>query len=170
MEVTDPSAPPSSPVPLSAHHNTSNFDCGVEQLTVWLRRRAMSNQLSGASRTYVVCRGNDVVGYYALATGSVERQSVRSAVARQMPEQIPVILLARLALDRSLHGQGFGADLLQDALGRCLQIADIAGVRAVLVHAIDDKAASFYRRHGFRPCPVSDLTMTVTIKDLRASL
>lgn len=170
MEVTGPAAPPSAPVPLSAHHDTSNFDCGVEQLTIWLRRRAMANQLSGASRTYVVCRGTEVVGYYALATGSVERRSVPSPVARQMPEQIPVILLARLALDTSLHGQGFGADLLQDAVGRCLQIADIAGVRAMLVHAIDDKAASFYRRHGFKPCPVSDLTMIATIKELRASL
>lgn len=170
MEVTDPAAPPSAPAPLSAHHDTSNFDCGVEQLTIWLRRRAMANQLSGASRTYVVCRGTEIVGYYALATGSVERRSVPSPVARQMPEQIPVILLARLALDTSLHGQGFGADLLQDAVGRCLQIADIAGVRAMLVHAIDDKAASFYRRHGFKPCPVSDLTMIATIKDLQACL
>lgn len=159
-----------APAPLTAEHDTGAFDCGVESLTLWLRKRAMANQTSGASRTYVMCDGTVVCGYYALAAGAVARHEAPSVVARQMPEHIPVMLLGRLAVDRTLHGGGFGAALLQDALRRCLQVADIAGVRAVLVHALDDRAAGFYRRHGFRPAPISPLTMFITIKELRASL
>lgn len=135
----------------------------------WLRRAA-AHQRSGTVRTYVTCRGGAVVGYYALAAAAVARTEATGRVARNAPDPIPAILLARLAVDISVQGRGLGADLLRDALLRCLQAADIIGVRAVLVHALNDRVVDFYTRHGFRPSPISPLTLMVTMEQLRASL
>ncbi|WP_035692991.1 GNAT family N-acetyltransferase [Azospirillum halopraeferens] len=159
-----------APVSLTASHNTLPFRSGAPSLDAWLHEWALPNQRSGASRTYVICDGDVVRGYYALATGAVRRADAAGPVRRQMPDPVPVLLLGRLAVDLSHQGQGNGAVLLQDALKRCLQVADTVGVRAVLVHAIDDRAAAFYRQYGFRPSPVGEWTLMVTIDAIRASL
>jgi len=128
------------------------------------------NQTSGDTRTYVVHRKLTVVGYYSLAPGSVSRKEATARASRSAPEPIPVILLARLAVDREEQGQGIGAALLKDALQRAYAGAEIIGGRAVLVHAIDAEAAGFYRKYGFESCPGMELHLMLLMKDLRASL
>jgi len=134
-------------------HVVVQFDSGVEPLDDWLRRTAAVAAAAGTAATWVLCRGETVVGYYALAMGSVERGAAPSRLGRGQPDPVPVLLLARLALDRSEHGTGLGtglgADLLRDALGRAVAGAHHCGARAVVVDAIDDGAAGFYRHHGF---------------------
>jgi GNAT superfamily N-acetyltransferase len=124
------------------------------QLDDWLKRRALGNEKSGASRTYVVCAGKRVIGYYALANGAVAHTEVTGKVRRNMPEPILVMVPGRLAIDRGYHGRRLGAGLLRDAILRTLQAADIAGIRAILVHAISEDAKKFYERCGFSPSPV----------------
>lgn len=149
----------SAPMPLTAEHNLAAFSCGEPSLDTWLCQRALKNEVMGASRTYVVCAGRssagvtDVVGYYSLAVGSIERQFTPGAIKRNMPQPIPVMLLARLAVDQRYAGQGIGTGMLQDALLRTLQAADIAGIRAMLVHALNARAASCYRERGFVTSP-----------------
>jgi predicted N-acetyltransferase YhbS len=132
-------------------HDTSEFDCGVAVLDNWLRRTAPSAAAAGTSATWVLCRGDRVVGYYALAMGSVERRAAPSRLGRGQPDPIPVLLLARLALDRGDQGTGLGADLLQDALIRGVAGARQLGARAIVVDAFDDRAAAFYQHYGFQP-------------------
>src|SRR5207244_1748363 len=108
-----------------------------------------ASQESGASRTYVVCSSNRVVGYYALANGAIAHNQVTGRVRRNMPEPIPVMVIARLAIDEAYQGRGLGAALLRDAILRTLQAAEIAGIRAILVHAISEEAKKFYERNGF---------------------
>ncbi len=146
----------SAPIPLSVEHNLAAFSCGEPSLDNWLRQRALKNEALGASRTYVVCAGpnfTDIAGYYSLAVGSIEQQFTPGAIRRNMPQPIPVMLLARLAVERRYAGHGIGTGMLQDALLRTLQAADIAGIRAMLVHALSDRAATFYRARGFVPSP-----------------
>lgn len=140
----------SAPEPLTAAHDLSAFDCGIPPLDEWLKKRAMANQAGGASRTYVVCRGQSVVAYYALAVGSISHAEATGRVKRNMPDPVPMMILGRLAVDRSLQGQGIGAALLADAVLRVLQAAEIAGIRGILVDAIDDTARAFYEKFGFR--------------------
>lgn len=132
-------------------HAVEQFDSGVEVLDDWLRRTAAVAAAAGTAATWVLCRGDAVVGYYALAMGGVERSASPSRLGRGQPDPVPVLLLARLALDRSEHGTGLGADLLRDALGRAVAGAHHYGARALVVDAIDDSAAGFYRHHGFLP-------------------
>ncbi len=148
------------------------FDCGVPALDDWLRRFALSDQRAGASVTYVLRRGDRVVGFYTLAPHAIEPDQAARRLGAGLPRRrpIPVILLARLGLDRSEQGSGLGADLLRDALARSVAAADEIGGRAVLVHAKDDTAASFYRRHGFQPLPENPHHLYVLMKDLRASI
>lgn len=159
-----------SPVePLSRSHDVSRFDCGSHpSLNDWLQRFALASQQSETSRTYVVHRAYRVTGYYSIATGSVMRESVPTRIAKGLASHpVPIILLTRLAVDRSEQGKGLGAALLKDALVRIAQAADIVGARAVLVHAIDATAADFYRHFGFEPSPVNDLHLMLLMKDLR---
>jgi len=128
------------------------------------------NQASGDTRTYVVHRNLRVVGYYSLAPGSVSRKEAIARASRSAPEPIPIVLLARLAVDRQEQGQGLGPALLKDALQRAYAGAEIIGGRAVLVHAIDAEAAAFYRKYGFEPSPGLDLHLMLLMKDLRATL
>jgi GNAT superfamily N-acetyltransferase len=143
---------------LTAAHEVTAFDCGYPLLDEWLKRRALANQSNGASRTYVIAESNRVVGYYALANGGVVASEAPGRVRRNMPDPIPVMVLGRLAIDRSWQGQGLGSDLLRDAVLRTQQAAEIAGIRALLVHAIDARAATFYERAGFLASPVALLT------------
>jgi predicted N-acetyltransferase YhbS len=145
------------PEKLSATHDLSAFDCGEPALDNWLRRRAQQNEMSGASRTFVVCAGKKVVGYYTLAAGAVTHGV--------MPDPVPVIVLGRLAVDRTFHGQGVGSGLLRDAILRVVGAAEIAGIRAILVHAISEDAKRFYEKHGFVASPADPLTVMITVAE-----
>jgi len=139
-------------------------------LDEWLVRRALPNQLAGASRTYVVIVENRVVAYYALASGSVIAGEAPGRVRRNMPNPIPVIVLGRLAVDQRWQGRGLGAALLRDAILRSLQAAEIVGIRAILVHALHEKAAAFYRKAGFQPSPISETVLMITLADAAGAL
>ncbi|CCK52778.1 Conserved protein of unknown function, possible histone acetyltransferase (modular protein) [Mycobacterium canettii CIPT 140060008] len=132
-------------------HDTARFSSGVEVLDHWLRRVAPVAAAAGTAATWVLCRGRRVVGFYALAMGSIERIRVPSRPGRGQPDPIPVLVLARLALDRQEQGTGLGGDLLLDALIRSVAGARQYGARALVVDALDDRAAEFYRHHGFLP-------------------
>lgn len=147
-----------APSLLAVEHDVSLFQSGEPVLDDWLKRRALTNQTSGASRSYVITDERRVVGYYALAAGAVTAIEAPGNVRRNMPEPIPVMVLGRLAVDRERQGQGLGLDLLRDAILRTLQVAEIAGIRALLVHALHEQAATFYAHAGFRPSPIRPLT------------
>ena len=138
-----------APTLLVGTHDLAHFDCHNDVLDEWLKKRALKNQDSGASRTFVICQDNAVIGYYAMATGSIERLQATKAIARNMPEPIPVIVLARLAVDARYQGQRLGAALLKDAMLRTVSIAQNVGIRALLVHAISPQAKDFYLSYGF---------------------
>lgn len=159
-----------APAPLTADHDTGSFDSGEAVLDAWLKRRALKNQREGASRTYVVCAEGRVVGYYALAVGAVAHRDAIGRVRRNMPDPVPVMILARLAVDRTFQGRGLGASLLRDAGLRTLQAADTAGIRALLVHAISEPAKRFYLYFGFKESPVDPMTLMATLNDLRTAL
>ena len=159
-----------APEKLTPEHDVSAFDSGVPQLDDWLKRRALANEEGGASRTYVVCAGGRVVGYYALANGAVAQAEATGRVRRNMPEPIPVMVLGRLAIDQAYQGRRLGAALLRDAILRTLQAADIAGIRAILVHAISEDAKKFYERSGFSASPVDPMTLMITIADAEKAL
>lgn len=164
------SGPLSPPTLLIESHEPTSFSCGESELDDWLVRRALSNQLSGASRTYVVTVENRVVAYYALASGAVLAGEAPGRVRRNMPDPIPVIVLGRLAVDQGWQGQGLGAGLLRDAILRSLQAAEIVGIRAILVHALHEKAAAFYRKAGFQSSPISETILMITLSDARNAL
>lgn len=156
---------------LTREHDVSFFDCGKPALDDWLRRFALTNQQSDAARTYVVHRGGRVAGYYSLSAGAVRREESPARIAKGLARHpIGVILLARLAVDRGEQGTGVGKALLMDALSRALSAADAIGARAILVHAIDEEAAEFYRRFGFEPSPLDPRQLMLLMKDLRATL
>ncbi|NML17681.1 GNAT family N-acetyltransferase [Azohydromonas sp. G-1-1-14] len=154
----------SAPAPISPQHDVSNFACEHSELTTWLQRRALANHVAGGSKTYVVCAGSQVVGYYALAAGAVEPGVATGALRRNMPKPIPVVVLGRLAVHKDWGGQGIGTGLLKDAVSRALQAAEIVGMRAMLCHAIDEKAKAFYLRHGFVVSPAEPLTVMLGLR------
>ena len=143
--------PVSPPEPLATRHDISRFSSGVPTLDAWLRGKARLNETRGGARTYVACDGDRIVGFYSLAASSVERRRVSSRVGRNMPDPIPVVLLGQLAVDEAWRGRRLGSDLLIDAGRRALAAADVIGARAVIVQAIDERAAGFYACFGFRP-------------------
>jgi GNAT superfamily N-acetyltransferase len=153
------------PEKLSPAHDLAQFDSGEAALDEWLRRRAAQNEVSGASRTYVVCSGTRVVGYYSLAVGAVAHAASAGRIKRNMPDPVPVMVLARLAVDRAHQGQGIGAGLLRDGLLRTAQAAAIAGIRGVLVHAISESAKQFYEGYGFRVSPLDPMTLMITLAE-----
>lgn len=160
----------SAPSLLNTAHDLSAFDCGVPTLNDWLRRRAPQNQASGASRTFVCCEGNVVVGYYALAASAVAPAATPGRFRRNMPDPIPVVVLARLAVAASHQNQGLGRALFQDAARRALFAADAIGVRGLIVHALSDAARAFYLQLGLEPSPLDPMTLMTTFTDLRAAL
>jgi len=158
------------PEKLREDHDLSRFQCGEPALDDWLRRRALQNEESGASRTYVVCAGLRVAAYYALAVGAVAHAGTAGRVRRNMPDPVPVMIIGRLAVDQEFHGRGLGQGLLRDAMLRTLQAADIAGIRAILVHAISSDAQRFYERHGFVRSPIDPLMLMITVADVAREL
>lgn len=160
----------SAPVPLADHHELGEFSSGIPSLDDWLKKRARTNQAGGASRTYVTCVRNRVVGYYAIASGGVKTIETPGRFRRNMPDPIPVAVLGRLAVDQTHHGRGVGRALVRDGGLRILQAAEILGIRGILVHAISDDARAFYIAVGFEPSPVEPLTLMITLADLSASL
>jgi GNAT superfamily N-acetyltransferase len=161
------------PAPLIEAHDVEGFDSGTPPLDAWLANRAFRNQHSGASRTFVACPVDDrlrAAGFYSLAASSVKLEEAPGRVRRNMPEPIPVILLGRLAVDTRHQRAGLGASLLQDAVSRVVGIADEVGIRALLVHAIDEPAAAFYARFGFIPAPMDDQTLFLPIQNIQESL
>jgi GNAT superfamily N-acetyltransferase len=155
---------------LSDHHDFGDFCSGEPSLDDWLRRRARANQLSGASRTYVLCQDQLVVGYYALVSGAVTVQSTSGRFRRNMPNPIPVAVLARMAVDINCQGRGIGRALFSDAARRVAHAADAIGIRGIVVHAISEQAKNFYVKLGFDPSPLEPMTLMVTLADIRAAL
>jgi GNAT superfamily N-acetyltransferase len=161
------------PEPLDASHNTHDFDCGVESLNRWLEKHAAQAGTAGSARTFVVHDNEQdrVVGFHALTAASVTHAEATPRAARGMPRHpIPATLLARLAVDMTVQGRGVGAWLLRDAMLRALNAAESVGIRALLVHAIDEQARAFYTRHGFEPSPTDPLNLQMLIKDVRAAV
>ena len=155
----------SPPEPLSALHAVDGFSCGEPVLDEWLKRRALANQASGASRTFVVVSGDGrVVGYYALAVGAVAHADATGAVRRNMLDPIPILVLGRLAVDQSARGIKLGVSLLKDAVMRATAVAENAGVRALLVHALHERARDFYLKYGFAPSPTDALTVMLRLR------
>lgn len=150
-----------APEPLSDFHQVAEFVSGEVVLDDWLKQRGLKNQALGAARTFVVCRENtkQIVGFYSLATGSVNHPEATGSLRRNMPDPIPVIILARLAVDVSFCGNGLGADLLHDAVLRCYRVAENIGVRAIMVHALTEEAKNFYIHHGFRQSQTQQRTL-----------
>ncbi len=161
-------APLSAIEKLAPDHDLNEFDCGKPAVDGWLKRFALASQAAEAVQSYVVHRDNRVVGYYALAAGSVVREAVPGRVARGLARRpVPVVILARLAVDRREHGRGIGSALLKDALLRIAGAADAIGVRAVLVHGKDEDARAFYERFDFEASPLDPLQMFLLKKDLK---
>lgn len=154
----------SAPQPLTNEHITRHFECGEPTLDDWLIKRALNNQSNGASRTFVVVNGENVVmGYYALSTGAVAHNLATGSIRRNMPDPIPVIVLGRLAVDLNAQGLKVGASVLQDAVHRAKMIAEHTGVRAILVHALHQKAKEFYQYYGFTASPIENMTLMLRL-------
>jgi len=153
---------------LDRSHIVEAFDCGYEDLNRYISRFALNNQSAGSAQTYVAIADEKVVGYYSLAVGAVAHSQAPTRMAKGLARHpVPVMLLARLAVDNEVKGRGLGAALLHDALARTLQAADIAGIRAVIVHAKDDDARRFYEHFDFDPSPTDSYHLYLLIKDLR---
>jgi GNAT superfamily N-acetyltransferase len=161
-----------APAPLAAQHELTDFDSGQPALNDWLKKRVLKATPRGASaRTFVVCdQDQTVLGYYALASSSVSREDAASKVSRNSPDPVPVILLARLAVDLRCSGQGLGRGLLKDAFLRAYAAAEHIGVRAMVVHALDEQVRSFYLKHGFYDSPTNDMTLMLTISEIEQAL
>ena len=158
------------PEKLNSLHQIETFDSGNSQLDEWLKRRALKNESQRASRTYVLCDRQAVIAYYYLATGAIAQTAATGKVRRNMPAPIPVMVIGRLAVDRNWQGCGIGRALLQDAILRTLQAAEIVGIRAILVHAISGDAKQFYQKCGFTVSPIEPMTLMVKVSDVIASL
>jgi GNAT superfamily N-acetyltransferase len=153
---------------LRPDHLIEGFDCGRQELNRYLVRFAWANQQAGAAQTYVGLAGDAVVGYYSLAVGHVTREEAPGRLTKGLARHpVPIMLLARLAIDRRSQGQGIGKALLRDAMQRTLQAADIAGIRAIAVHAKDEEARNFYERFDFNPSPTDPMHLYVLLKDIR---
>ena len=159
-----------APEPIRANHDLTSFDSGQPTLDAWLTSRALKNERGGGSRTYVVCEEGAVVAYYCLSTGSVVHGAAPGNIRRNMPNPIPVMLMGRLAVDQSHQGGGIARALVRDAILRTLNAAEIAGIRALLVHALDDTAAAFYRLLGFVDSPVDPLVLMLSLASARKAL
>lgn len=157
--------PLSVPSPLNDEHRLDGFQCSSPDLTKWLLERARQNQASGASRCFVVAdEQKNAVGYYALAAGAVKNEEVPGRIRRNMPHPIPVIVLGRLAVHVDRVGQGIGQGLLKDAVKRTLQTCEQIGARALLCHAVDERAKAFYLKHGFIVSPIHGMTVMLPLR------
>ena len=156
--------PLTEPQALAATHRLDDFECGEAELDDWLQRRALVNQLGGASRTFVVADADNIVrGYYALAVGAVSHELALGKIKRNMLDPVPAIVLGRLAVDRPAHSLGLGGDLLMDAVWRVASISEQAGVRAIQVHALHEQAQRFYEHFGFERSPLQPLVLMLRL-------
>jgi GNAT superfamily N-acetyltransferase len=155
------------PEPIDSVHDLADFQSSEPTLDDWLRRRALRNEAGGGSRTYVICAGhsNQVVAYYCLAAGAVAHAGASTRVRKNMPDPIPAVVVGRLAVDQRFQGRGLGRALLRDAILRTIQAAKIAGIRALLVHAMSDDARKFYEQAGFRSTPIEPMTLMITVAE-----
>lgn len=169
-QVTPGAGPLRAPEPLADDHLTDDFASGAPTLDTWLKRKARANQASGASRSYVLCRGQREVGFYALAAGSVSHDLAPRKLRQNMPDPVPVIVLGRLAIDLSEQGNGLGRALLRDAVLRITAAAHEVGIAAIMVHALNDRAKAFYLEAGFAETAVEPMTLFLRIKDAKALL
>lgn len=159
-----------APVPIEVVHDVSAFHSGVSSLDAWLQKRAMKNEKASVSRTYVICEENRVVGYYCLSAGAVALREAPKKITRNMPDPIPVLVMGRLAVDQRYQNTGLGKALLLDASRRTIQAGDIAGVAALLVHALSEKSRRFYLSRGFLESPVQPMTLCMRLADAQAIL
>ncbi len=160
----------SRPAPITADHDLADFACGEPSLDEWLKKRALKNHASGASRCFVLCTGATVIGYYCLSAGAISHEVAPKAMRRNMPDPLPVLLLGRLAIDRRYHNQGLGQALLRDAMIRAVSVAGDAGVFALLVHALSEPARRFYLSRGFVESPLRPMTLMITLETVRSIL
>jgi GNAT superfamily N-acetyltransferase len=158
------------PAPLTPDHVLDDFGCGEPSLDEWLKKRALKNQVSGASRCFVITDSRAVVGYYCLSAGAISHEAAPKAMRRNMPDPLPVVLLGRLAIDRRYHNRGLGQALMRDALLRAVHVASDTGVFAVLVHALSDAAKRFYLSRGFVESPLQPMTLIMTLATIRTIL
>ncbi len=158
------------PEPLAAQHRTEEFICGVESLDNWLKRRALKNQSTGASRTFVACDHQRVIAYYALASSAITLTQTSGRFRRNMPDPIPVVMLGRLAIDQAWQKKGLGRALIRDAGHRVIQAADTIGIRGLMVQAFSLEAKAFYQQVGFDPSPLDPMILMISLADLKASL
>lgn len=154
------------PAPISSGHDLSDFDSGEPSLDEWLKKRAIKNHASGASRCFVLCAGAAVAGYYSLSAGAISHEAAPKAMRRNMPDPLPLLLLGRLAIDKRYHNQGLGSALLRDAMLRAVSVASDAGVFAIMVHAISPQAKQFYLSRGFVQSPFQPMTLMMTLKTI----
>jgi len=159
--------PLSRPEPLADAHDLTAFSSGVRVLDDWLRRRACANQISGATRTFVVAEDSKVIGYYSLASGAITVAASVGRFRRNMPDPIPVVVLSRLAVDQSWQGRGLGRAMFRDCASRVAHAADAIGIRGIIVHAISEQAKAFYLALGFDLSPAEPMTLMVTLADIR---
>lgn len=157
---------------LTGNDEIDSFDCGVESLNTWLKKQALKSQARGTAKTYVVidCKSSAVVGYYAIAMGSVSRDMAFSALRRNSPDPIPMVVLARLAVDTNYQGKDIAVGLLKDCIARSIAAMGVVGGAGVLVHALDDEAQSFYTKFGFKESQIDRLVLMARICDLTKSL
>lgn len=160
----------SAPQPIEVKHQLATFRCGNASMDNWLKQRAMKNQKTGASRTFVCCENDSVCAWYSLASSAVMMVDAPVGFRRNMPDPIPVVILGRLAVDATLQGQGIGRALVRDAGMRIIHVAETIGIRGLLVHALSKDAREFYLRVGFEPSPMDPMMLLVTLNDLQASL
>jgi GNAT superfamily N-acetyltransferase len=159
-----------APQPLSDRHQLADLESGEPSLDDWLKRRAAKNQANGSSRTYVVCEGEAVIGYYCLAAGAIGHAEAPSTLKRNRPDPVPVLVLGRLAIHKDHHQKGIGTALLNDAIRRAIQAADIAGITALLVQAISEQARRFYLSRGFVESPIKPMTLCLMLATVRQAL
>lgn len=158
------------PLLITAEHDASDFDCGHSALDHWLKIHAWPNEARRASRTFVVVQDRTIKAYYLIAAGAISHEHATGRVRRNMPDPVPMALLGRLAVDRTIQGRGYGHGLLKDALSRIVLAADLIAVRGVLVDAIDDTAKSFYMKFGFSPSPVLPMKLMITLEQAERAM
>lgn len=157
-----------APEPLRKYHDSELFTSGVDSLDIWLKRRALKNQITGASRTFVACIEQRVIAYYALSSSAIAVNETSGRFSRNMPNPIPVVMLGRLAVDQSFQGKGIGRSLIRDAGLRVMQAADTIGIRGLMVQALSIEAKYFYEQVGFEASPLDSMILMMTIADLKA--
>ncbi|MDF1795281.1 MAG: GNAT family N-acetyltransferase [Coxiellaceae bacterium] len=160
----------SKPKPICSSNDTAHFDSGEKSLDNWLKKRALKNQTSGASRCFVICSDNKVIGYYSLSAGAIIREATTKSMQRNMPNPLPVLLLGRLAIDKQHHNGGLGSALLRDAMLRAVNVSHEAGIFALLVHTLSEPAKQFYLSRGFVESPIQPMTLIMTLKTVRSIL